>query len=163
MKKKTKIALSICIPILAAIILYVGLLLSILLDPTDYRWEFDQDYTEVKTLMIIEIKDLWRESQLQTNEFDVLLEIDVSQAKTVFEDVKNLHFHRYGPNLDTPRGKAILIVFNNDEYDLITCWAPQHNIYDERLGEISDTGYGAWLYCDETQFNELLNKYLEQA
>ena len=151
MKKKVIIAVSICIPVLAIIAFFVGTYLSIILDKNEYHWEFQQSVTEVREIKIIE---------MQYKENVTLKEIDISQAKNVFEDVQSLTFHRYGPNLVDPHGKAIMIVFNNSEFDLITCWEPEHYRYDR--DDYVIYGHTSWLCCDETEFNELINKYLEQ-
>ena len=149
MKKKAIIAVSVCIPVLAIIAFFIATYLSIILDKTDYHWEFAQSHTEVKEIKIIDI---------QYKENVTLKEIDVSLVENVFEDVQSLTFHRYGPNLTDQHGKAIMIVFNNSEFDLITCWEPEHYRYD--YNDYVIYGHTSWLHCDETEFDALINKYL---
>ena len=63
---------------------------------------------------------------------------------------------RYGPNLSSPSGKCFLIVFENGEYDIISQKESKHFKYNDE----DILAYNSWLYCNENEFNELINKYL---
>lgn len=63
---------------------------------------------------------------------------------------------KYGTNLSSPLGKSFLIVFNNGEYDIISQKESKHFRYND--GEI--LGYNSWLYCEKSEFDMLINKYL---
>ena len=74
----------------------------------------------------------------------------------IYEDIKLLDMAKYGPNLATPWGICVLIVFNNGEYDVIARRESCHYRYNED-GIISP--YNSWLECDDTQYDALINKY----
>ena len=133
----------------------ICLLLIILLaltgcDKETYRWEFNYSNDEVSQIMIIEIVD-------ELEEYRVLKEIDLEQAQEVYEDIRSIRMRRYGTNLSAPSGKCFLIMFDNGEYDIISQKESKHFRYND--GDI--TGYNSWLCCDQSEFDVLINKYLD--
>lgn len=113
-----------------------------------YYWEFNYSYEEVDQIKIIEmIDDL---------DYRVIQEIDLSLSEQIYNDIMNIEMKRYGTNLSSPSGKCFLIVFKNGEYDIISQKESKHFRYN---GE-DILAYNSWLYCDENEFNEVINKYL---
>jgi hypothetical protein len=132
------------------LIFILSLILSLVGCDNTYYWEFNYSYEEVDQIKIIEmIDDLhYRYREIQ--------EIDLSLSKEVYNDIANIEMKRYGPNLSFPSGKCFLIVFENGEYDIISQKESKHFKYN---GE-EILAYNSWLYCNENEFNELINKYL---
>ena len=88
--------------------------------------------------------------------FIVMLVLSIALSKEFYNDIVNIEMKRYGPNLSSPSGKCFLIVFENGEYDIISQKESKHFKYN---GE-EILAYNSWLYCNENEFNELINKYL---
>ena len=132
------------------LVFILSLTLSLVGCDNTYYWEFNYSYEEVDQIKIIEMIDdihhRYREIQ----------EIDLSLSKEVYNDIVNIEMKRYGPNLSSPSGKCFLIVFKNGEYDIISQKESKHFKYN---GE-EILAYNSWLYCNENEFNELINKYL---
>lgn len=118
-----------------------------------HHWEFEQDYTEVKAIKIIEYPNGI------SHECIVLKELDVAIANELFKDIEAIDMKKYGPNLWDINGVCILIIFNNDNYDIIAQREPEHFRYSSKHGDI--VGDISWLKCDKEQFEALINKYLE--
>lgn len=129
-------------------LLLIFMLLLVGCNNTIYHWEFNYSYQEVNQIMIIEIIDDLDYKEIQ--------EIDLFLAEELYNDIMNIEMKRYGTNLSSLSGKCFLIVFENGEYDIISKTESKHYKYNN--GEI--LGYNSWLYCDENEFNELINKYL---
>ena len=115
-----------------------------------YHWEFNYSYEEVTQIKIVEMIDDLDYREIQ--------EIDLSLSKEFYNDIVNIEMKRYGPNLSSPSGKCFLIVFENGEYDIISQKESKHFKY----GGEDILAYNSWLYCDEKEFNELINKYLNK-
>lgn len=129
-------------------LLLIFMLLLVGCNNTIYHWEFNYSYEEVNQIMIIEIIDDLDYKEIQ--------EIDLFLAEELYNDIMNIEMKRYGTNLSSLSGKCFLIIFENGEYDIISKTESKH--YKYKNGEI--LGYNSWLYCDENEFNELINKYL---
>lgn len=114
-----------------------------------YHWEFHNSSNEVSQIFIIEIID-------ELEEYREIEEIDLKLAQEVYDDIMSIEMKRYGTNLSAPSGKCFLIVFNNGEYDIISQKESKH--FRKSDGDI--IGYNSWLCCDESEFEELINKYL---
>ena len=113
-----------------------------------YHWEFNYSYEEVVQIKIIEMIDDIDYREIQ--------EIDLSLSEAIYNDIMNIEMKRYGPNLSSPSGKCFLIVFENGEYDIISQKESKHFKYNDE----DILAYNSWLYCNENEFNELINKYL---
>ena len=128
------------------------LVLSVFLfgcDKKVYHWEFNYSYEEISQLKIVEIIDELNYREVQ--------QIDLSLAAEVYDDIMNIEMKRYGTNLSSPYGLCFLIVFENGDYDIISQRESKHFKYsDEDI-----LGYNSWLYCNEIEFDELINKYLD--
>ena len=113
-----------------------------------YNWEFNYEYEQITEIKIIEIID-----ELEYRELQV---IESASAKEIYEDITNIKMMRYGPNLSSPYGMCFMIVFSDGNYDIISQQESKHYIYTG--GKIES--YNSWLYCDENEFNALIDKYL---
>ena len=118
-----------------------------------YHWEFNYSYEEVDQIKIIEMIDDLHIDDLHYREIQ---EIDLSLYEEIYNDIMNIEMKRYGLNLSSPTGKCFLIVFENGEYDIISQKESKHFKFD---GD-DILAYNSWLYCNENEFNELINKYL---
>ena len=114
-----------------------------------YRWEFSYECDYVKGIYIVEAEDAYTYSHIK--------EIDIKQVEEVYADISNLDMKRYGPisSLGTPYGICIVVMFHNGEYDIIARKESMHiKLEEDRL-----IGYTSWLYCDNEQFDALIEKY----
>ena len=111
------------------------------------HWHFNYGYEEIRQIKIVDVKD---------DEWIDLKELNIELAKAVYDDIKNITMRPYGPNLSSPSGKCFLIVFVNGDYDLISQREPKHC----KSGKGLSRGDNSWLYCNEDEFNALINKYL---
>lgn len=116
-----------------------------------YYWEFNYSYEEVNQIKIIEIID--------ESDYKEIQEIDLDLVEEIYNDIINIEMKRYGTNLSSPSGKCILIVFNNGDYDIISKKESKHFKYDN--GEM--LGINSWLCCEESEFENLINKYLKNG
>jgi len=121
-------------------------------DSEIYHWEFEQPHTNVEKLQIVEVKTY--------KDYDVVKELDVKLAETLFDEIESIDYNRYGWNLMSNTGTCFLIGFTNGEYDIISKTEPSHHRYDKD-GQL--VGYTSWLECKNNQFDELLEKYLQEA
>ena len=121
-------------------------------DSEIYHWEFEQPHTNVEKLQIVEVKTKF--------DYDVVKELDVKLAETLFDEIESIDYNRYGWNLSSPSGKCFLISFSNGEYDIISKIASVRFRYDENGKLNSNT---SWLECKNNQFDELIEKYLQEA
>ena len=117
-------------------------------DNNVYYWEFNYSYEEIVQIKIIEMIDGFDYREIQ--------EIDLSLSEQIYNDIMNIEMKKYGTNLSSPSGKCFLIVFENGEYDIISQRESKHFKYK---GE-DILAYNSWLYCNENEFNEVINKYL---
>lgn len=114
-----------------------------------YYWEFEQDYANIKEIKIVNARDAL--------DYDVVKELNIDLVEDLYKDISNIKMHRYGTNLSQPYGECFLIVYSNDEYDIISLRESQHvKFKNNKL-----TAYNSWLECDEETFGELIKKYLE--
>lgn len=120
-----------------------------------YHWEFEQSYTEVKEIQIVEIS--YNNGQYNTS---VLKDIDIAYAKDIFDDIENIIMRSYGPNVLTPHGIYIKIIFNSNDYDLIGVIEPRHYYFNDETGNMTDN-ISHSVIKNEEQFDKLINKYLE--
>ena len=134
------------------ILLIIFSVILVSCDNKIYHWDFEQSVTCVKEIKIIDTKDRVMES----TDYTLIKELDIEEYEEIYEDIKLLDMAKYGPNLATPWGICVLIVFNNGEYDVIARKESCHYRYNED-GIISP--YNSWLECDDTQYDALINKY----
>jgi len=119
-------------------------------DNNVYYWEFNYSHEEINKICIVE--------SFGRGDYNIIQEIALSLSEEIYNDVKSIEMKKYWPNFSDPYGKSILIVFNNGEYDIISLIESKH--YKYRGEEI--LAYNSWLECDENEFNELINKYLNK-
>ena len=132
------------ITILIVVITFVGC------DNNIYYWEFAQESNNVKEIQIIEAKNEY--------EYVIIKNLDIELVEELYAEIESIEMRRYGPSLLSPNGKCFLFVFDNGERDIISKMESKHLKYkEERL-----MAYNSWLKCDEEQFDELINKYLQE-
>lgn len=134
------------------ILLVIFLVILVSCDNENYHWNFEQSVTCVKEIKIIDTNDC----VMEPADYTLIKELGIEEYEEIYEDIKLLDMTRYGPNLATPWGICVLIVFNNGEYDVIARKESCHYRYNED-GIIS--AYNSWLECDDTQYDALINKY----
>lgn len=112
-----------------------------------YHWEFEYSSDEIKEIKIITIFD--------TNDCYDIKKIDNYYAKEVYDDIKKIEMKKYsGTHLYEPIGFCFLITFNTGEYDIIAQRESQHYKFED--SELLP--YTSWLYCDKTEFENLIKK-----
>lgn len=134
----------ICILITICLILGVGC------DNKVHYWEFVQKSNQVKEFKIVDSKD-------NGNPPKVIGVLDIELIDEFYTDISTLKMKRYGTNLSAPYGLCFMVIFENDDYDIIAHKEPKHVKYEN--GEYIH--YNSWLCCDQEDFDELINKYLE--
>lgn len=145
-----------------SILLLVILLTFVSCKQTPQYWKFEKDSTEVTEIKIVDLS----QSGLLYNpdNYVIIKSLDLTMVDQLYDDIENLKMRHYGTNLNTPRGKCFMIVFANGEFDLISVVESKHFRYDYRDKNSSYYGtlqaFNSWLKCNEEQFNDLINKYL---
>lgn len=138
------------------ILLLIILLTFVSCKQTPRYWNFEKDCSEVTEIKIIDL-DISGDYYNYEN-YVIIKKLDINMAEQLYNDIESLEMKRYGTNLKTSRGKCFMVVFANGEFDLISVIEPKHFRYDEDDGSLQP--YISWLICDEEQFDELINKYL---
>ena len=121
-------------------------------DTKVYHWEFEQPYANVEEIQIIQYDT--------NNNYEVVKELNVSLAETIFSEIENIDYNRYGWNLASTSEPCFLIIFSNGEYDIISEKEPSHFRKDEN-GELN--GYNSWLECKNNQFDDLIKNICKTA
>ena len=114
-------------------------------------WTFEQGTSDIVEISIVEVDP-------ESANYDTVKDIDIVYADDVCEKISSISMERYYPNLQAQCGTGILVMFQNGEYDLITIVEPKHYRYDE---DMKLQGYNSWLFCNEDDFNNLIN-YLQE-
>ena len=136
--------------LIAMILLTFTLTGCSMLDGSDYKWDFDYEPKEIKSIQIVEM------TEGSSYNYTAIKEIDSSFYETICAEIKAIDWETYYFKLSYPKGTCFLIVFNTGEYDIISYEAPTHV---EKKGGQRDFYY-SWLCCDEEQFEAIINKYL---
>lgn len=91
------------------------------------------------------------------NEFDyeVVGETDIGRAEELCGDIRALEIKRYGTNLQSPCGTCILILYQNGDYDMISCVEPKH--VKQKDGKF--LSYHSWYQCDPDELEAIVEKY----
>ena len=119
-------------------------------------WEFEKEVSEVTEIKIVDLS--LTNDHYNYENYVVIKQLDITMVDQLYNDIENLEMKKYGTNLKTPRGKCFMIVFSNGEFDLISAVESKHFKYDDKDGSLQS--YISWLKCNEEQFNDLINKYL---
>ena len=135
----------ICILISICLILCVGC------DNRVYYWEFAQESSLVKEFKIVDSTGDLKHT--------VIGIIDIELIDEFYSDIASLEMNKYGWNLATPTGLCFMIVFENEDYDLIAFKESKHHRYEN--GQL--ISYNSWLRCNLEEFDKLINKYLKFA
>ena len=121
-------------------------------DSDVHHWEFLQDHTEVKEMKIIDA------TGGGGFKWEVIKELDIGLVEELYDDIQKIDMWAYGPTRFATSGHSILIVFNNGEYDIISQKEPEHFVHYDDSGVVTEVF--SMLYCDEDQFNALIEKYM---
>lgn len=118
-------------------------------------WEFNHSYEDIVEIKIVDIERI--RYPVSKEQFTVIKELDISQAKELCEDIVSLPMKHLGPNPIEPYRNSFLIVFKNGEFDIISLCGSSHYIYNANGTITTDTSY---LYSNEEAFSQLMDKYL---
>ena len=122
---------------------------------TTYYWEFNHSYADIVEIKIIDLDGI---GFFPTkDDFAVIKELDISQAKELYEDITALQMQRGGLDPVDPNGNSFLIVFANGEFDIISIVGSTHCKFDED-GVL--TTHVSYLYSNEEAFLQIMDKYL---
>ena len=158
MKKSSKIALIIVSVSVSLTLLYILLisLITFFAASETKHWEFDKDCSEVTEIKIVDLDTA--ENYYDHENYVVIKELDIGLIEDLCYDIENFEMHGYGPNLASPYGKCFFIGYSNGEFDLISAKEPKRFRYSDEYGEI--LAYNSWMSSDESEFEALINKYL---
>ena len=140
--------------LLIVLIILTCCLTGCLLTKKEYEhWKFDYAVEDIQSIKIIEIKEGAPNK--------IIKEIETSKAQEVCNDITALTMYTFVISMGSPMdpyGLCILIEYNSGEYDIIADSGSKKYRYDEQTGIIKNPT--SWLYSDETEFEALINKYL---
>ena len=111
------------------------------------HWEFEHSYYEVKMIKIVNAEDAYSFSTIEI--------IDLNLKTLLLDDIKGINMKNYHGSLSHPYGISILVEFQNGDYDIISSIEPKHCTMVN--GNI--IAHNSWLYCEQNDFNAILNKY----
>ena len=120
------------------------------------HWEFDYAVEEIQEIKIVEITQ-----EFNKPPYKVVKELDSSIINEICDDIKELTMYRFAVPIGSPMepsGTCVWIIYNSGEYDLISLAGSSKYRYDSETGEL--LGHTSWLYSTETEFEAILNKYL---
>ena len=127
---------------------------------TFYR-ELLHPVDEVKEIKIIE---LLGDHVYSDDDYTLLKVVDVTDFAAVFEDIQTIEYElpAFPSGPATPYGTSILIVYENGEYEVISCTGPQQYKYSEEYEKLLN--HHSYYYCkNEEQYNQMIDKWLEAA
>lgn len=120
------------------------------------HWEFDYAVEEIQEVKIVEITQ-----EFNKPPYKVVKELDSNKINEICDDIKELTMYRFAVPIGSPMepsGTCVWIIYNSGEYDLISLAGSSKYRYDSETGEL--LGHTSWLYSTETEFEAILNKYL---
>lgn len=143
--------------LIIVLIILTCCLTGCLLTKKEYEhWEFDYAIEDIKHIKIVEISE-----EFNKPPYKIIKEIETSKAQEVCNDITALTMYTFVISMGSPMdpyGLCILIEYNSGEYDIIADSGSKKYRYDEKTGLIKDPT--SWLYSDETEYEALINKYL---
>lgn len=122
-------------------------------------YKFLQDVSKITTIEIVQL------------EYDAYYSVTISEILSSIEDKERFlnDFSQVSCYSQSPPGgvepgvKAIKILYNNGEYELVNEFGRTRVVYSELMGEglhsMSDGPY----YLDEEEFNDLIEKYMQEV
>ena len=120
------------------------------------HWEFDYAVEEIQEIKIVEITQ-----EFNKPPYKVVKELDSSKINEICDDIKELTMYSFAVPVGSPMepfGTCVWIVYNSGEYDLISLSGSSKYRYDSETGEL--LGQTSWFYSIETEFEAILNKYI---
>ena len=114
-----------------------------------YNWSFDYSTEDIQEIKIIKFDE--------NEEYTVIKNIGSELFSQVYSDIQSIEMERYGFNLSHPSGYCFLILYNNNDYDIIAKKESKRYRYENG----KQLAYNSWLACDETQFNNIIDQYLK--
>ena len=127
---------------------------------TTSYWEFQYSVDNVKEIKIIDVK---RDGGHVASEEDytVLMVINAADYAEIMDDIQTIAY--YYPLItmepSNPYGKSIMVVYESDEYDVISATGPTHFQYSEEQGCI--VKILSYIRCrDKEQYNQMIEKWL---
>ena len=120
------------------------------------HWEFDYAVEEIQEIKIVEITQ-----ESNKPPYKVVKELDSSKINEICDDIKELTMYRFALPIGSPMepfGTCVWIIYNSGEYDLISLAGSSKYRYDSETGEL--LCQMSWLYSIETEFEAIINKYL---
>ena len=130
------------------VILTVLLCFSLAACNKTYFWEVAQGIENISKIDIYE--DYEEDSQV------LLCEIAIEDYEEIVNDILSMPAHKYFGSPVKPQGKVIILKFVDDTYDIISLYEPRH-INGLNGGKIS------WLYFNEKDYNQLIEKWLAKS
>ena len=126
-----------------------------------HHWEFQYSVDNVKEIKIIDVK---RDGGYVDSEEDytVLMVINAADYAEIMDDIQTIAYHYPLITMEpsNPYGKSIMVVYESDEYDVISATGPTHFQYSEEQGRIANIL--SFIRCrDKEQYNQMIEKWLD--
>lgn len=130
---------------------------------TTSYWEFQYSVDHVKEIKIIDVK---RGGGYVDSEEDytVLKVVDEADYTEIMDDIQTVAYYYPPMSVEpaSPYGKSIMVVYESDEYDVISATGPEHYQYSEEQGRI--VKILSFIRCrDKEQYNQMIDKWLDGA
>ena len=123
---------------------------------TAYTLELLHSTDYVKEIKIVEMK---KEFILTSEDYSLLKEIAADDFTNIINDIQSIDYKILIPSPGAPSGTVILIVYENDEYEIISKSGPKQYKYSEKEGRVME--YLSFYHCcDNVLFDQMIEKWL---
>lgn len=157
--------------ILSVIILSFSVMLLTACDPASYYYNLDELRAPVKAIELVNYDNPHQKSlglwfvdhskdlkPLDISAIQTVATLDSGQIDSFMTDLSKQHIHHKDYEVDSPKGKCIRIVYEDDYFDIISCSKKQYIGTFAPNGEVAEFigGFGAYNsyeYLLQTYFN----------
>ena len=123
---------------------------------TAYTLELLHSTDYVKEIKIVEMK---KEFILTSEDYSLLKEIAADDFTNIINDIQSIDYKVLAPSPGVPSGTVILIVYENDEYEIISKSGPKQYKYSEKEGRVMEY-HSYYRCCDNELFDQMIEKWL---
>ena len=127
--------------------------------PTHWEWEYEDVVSQIKEVHIVELDGSYQ--QLESSyKFNIIKTISSERFFEITDDITKIDLFRYYGPPEVGSGKAVLIIFNNGEYDVFS-WDQPYRMRYSTPNDSKEMGYSLSLCtCEKNQFDALIDKYM---
>ena len=123
---------------------------------TAYTLELLHSTDYVKEIKIVEMK---KEFILTSEDYSLLKEIATDDFANILNDIQGIDYKVLAPSPGTPSGTVILIVYENNEYEIISKSGPKQYKYSEKEDRIMEY-HSYYRCCNDALFDQMIEKWL---